>query len=188
MNADTRDTRKAETRQRILDSAAQALRLRGLGDPSVGEVMSQAGLTVGGFYAHFDSKQALMLEALGEVLEAQRALMRGVVTAPPGPEWRAQAARAYLSRRHRDAERECCPLPAVLGELAHAEPGFRELLAAHLEGFVAEMSGPDEDPAEARSRALADLALMIGAFSIARALGNTPLSDELLVSARSAVR
>lgn len=180
--------RKAETRQRILEAAEQALRLRGLEDPSVSEVMAGAGLTVGGFYAHFDSKQALMLEALAAVLEQQRALMRSTVEATRGPEWRAKAARAYLSRRHRDAERDCCPLPAVISEFARAAPEFRALLAEHLERFAADMTGPGEDPAEARALALADLALMIGAFSLARALGPTPLSDELLLASRAAVR
>lgn len=188
MNTPDRSSRKAETRQRILDAAEQALRLRGLEEPTVGEVMAQAGLTVGGFYAHFESKQSLMLEAFETVLEEQRALLRRNVDAPPGPLWRAAAARVYLSRRHRDAERDRCPLPAVISELANAGPEFRELLAAHLERFVAEMSGPGEDPAAARRHALGDLALMIGAFAVARALGQTPLSDEMLAAARAAIR
>lgn len=188
MNSTDRSSRKAETRERILDAAEQALRLRGLEEPTVGEVMAQAGLTVGGFYAHFDSKQSLMLEALGAVLGEQRALLRRSVDAPPGPQWRAQAARVYLSRSHRDAERDCCPLPAVISELVNAAPEFRQLLATHLERFVADMVGPEEAPAQARQRALADLALMIGAFSLARALGATPLSDELLAAARAAIR
>jgi TetR/AcrR family transcriptional regulator, transcriptional repressor for nem operon len=188
MNAQTRQHQKSETRQRILAAAEAALRQRGIESPSVSEVMAEAGLTVGGFYAHFDSKQALMQEALGAVFAAQRQVLLDQVEAPAGPAWRQLAARKYLSRGHRDAGASCCPLPAVMSQLTQAEPGLRALLAEHLEAFVAPMIGADEDAEAARRTALADLALMIGAYSLARALGATPLSDELLAAAREAVR
>jgi TetR/AcrR family transcriptional regulator, transcriptional repressor for nem operon len=188
MNADSRQQQKSETRQRILAAAEDALRLRGIEAPSVNEVMAEAGLTVGGFYAHFDSKQALMQEALGAVLAAQRSVMMEAVEASPGPQWRQLAARMYLSRSHRDAQQGCCPLPAVMSQLTRADPALRALLAEHLEAFIAPMIGADEDAADARRTALADLALMVGAYSLARALGPLPLSDELLAAARQAVR
>ncbi|HRQ64270.1 MAG TPA: TetR/AcrR family transcriptional regulator [Xanthomonadaceae bacterium] len=188
MNASSRQQQKSETRQRILAAAEGALRLRGIEAPSVSEVMAEAGLTVGGFYAHFDSKQALMQEALAEVLAAQREVMLEAVEASPGPQWRQLAARKYLSRGHRDAQQACCPLPAVMSQLIRADPSLRGLLAEHLEAFIVPMIGADEDAESARRTALADLALMIGAYSLARALGPLPLSDELLAAARQAVR
>jgi TetR/AcrR family transcriptional regulator, transcriptional repressor for nem operon len=188
MNAGIRQQQKSETRQRILGAAEEALRLRGIEAPSVNDVMADAGLTVGGFYAHFESKQALMQEALGAVLTAQRGVMLQAVDVPSGPEWRQLAARKYLSRSHRDAQQACCPLPAVMSQLTQADPAFRALLAEHLEAFITPMVGGVENAAEARRIALADLALMIGAYSLARALGPVPLSDELLAAARDAVR
>lgn len=188
MNTSTRQQQKSETRRRILAAAEQALRLRGIESPSVGEVMAKAGLTVGGFYAHFESKEALMHEALGAVLAAQREVLLEQVDAPAGPAWRQLAARKYLSRGHRDADASCCPLPAVMSQLTQADDATRALLAEHLEAFVAPMTGAAEDAPAARRVALADLALMIGAYSLARALGPTPLSDELLAAAREAVR
>ncbi len=188
MNASARQQQKSDTRRRILASAEQALRVRGIESPSVSEVMAEAGLTVGGFYAHFESKEALMHEALAAVFAAQRQVLLDQVEAPAGPEWRQLAARKYLSRGHRDAGESCCPLPAVMSQLTQAEEGTRALLAEHLEAFVAPMIGADEDANSARRTALADLALMIGAYSLARALGPTPLSDELLAAARDAAR
>ena len=70
--------KKAKTRERILDAARSALIQHGPADPSVNQVMGAAGLTVGGFYAHFDSKDALMLEAFSQLLGERRALLSQV--------------------------------------------------------------------------------------------------------------
>lgn len=179
---------KQETRRRIVASAAEALRRRGLASPSVGEVMAGAGLTVGGFYAHFENKDALMLEALERVLGERRAQLLALV--PPGTpaEQRKLAARAYLSRKHRDMDAECCPLPAILSELPKQTPAFRLAIERHLESLLAAMLRNETDAAAMRPVALADLALMIGALTLARALGATPFSDELLAAAKTAVR
>lgn len=187
MKSASRQQQKSDTRKRILAAAERALRLRGIEAPSVNEVMAEAGLTVGGFYAHFDSKHALMREALDTVFAAQRARLGEIVDAPPGPEWRRAAARAYLSRRHRDVEQACCPMPAVISQLGQPGDTHRDLLEKHLERLIEPMIGADEAPEVARRTALADAALMIGAFCLARALGPTELSDEVLAAARAAI-
>ena len=182
----TRSNQKQDTRRRILGAAATAIRTRGLDRPSVGEVMGAAGLTVGGFYAHFETKDALMLEALEQVLLERREFI--VKQVPPGPaaERRVNAARGYLSRKHRDAPDESCPVPAILSELPHQAPPFQAALAKHLEALLGHMvDGPDPDE---RRAALADLALMIGALTLARGLGASALSDEILTAAKSAIR
>jgi TetR/AcrR family transcriptional repressor of nem operon len=181
-----RTTQKQDTRRRILGAAAAAIRERGLDRPSVGDVMGAAGLTVGGFYAHFATKDALMLEALEAVLRERREYIVRHVPEGPAPERRRNAARGYLSRKHRDLPDECCPVPAILSELPHQGPEFRAALATHFEALVAEMV--DSDDAEERRIALADLALMIGALTLARALGPTPFSDEFLSAAKAAIR
>ena len=184
----TRTDQKRETRRRILGSASEALRRRGLASPSVGEVMAGAGLTVGGFYAHFENKDALMLEALERVLADRREQLLSLVQPGTPVEQRKQAARAYLSRKHRDMDEQCCPLPAILSELPEQPEPFRHAIEQHLEALLGKMLEHEPDAAALRATALADLALMIGALSLARALGATPFSDELLAAAKAAIR
>lgn len=175
--------KKAQTRERILCAATSALLKRGPVDPSVGEVMAAAGLTVGGFYAHFDSKDALMLEAFRELLAKRR---KGLKTFDPAlsfAERRALAAAFYLSRKHRDTEDEGCPIPSSLSEMAHLPEGFREALVEHVELMVADLAGrPEEIDA-----VLSDMALMVGGLALSRALGTGDLSDRVLRAAKKAV-
>ena len=103
--------RKSETRKRILAAAGRVLAERGPGDPAVAEVMAEAGLTVGGFYAHFASKDALMLEAFRQLLRVRRDRLAQVDQSLTGRERRVLLAAFYLSRRHRDDADERCPLP-----------------------------------------------------------------------------
>lgn len=175
---------KQETRKRIVDSATKAIRERGLDDPSVGEVMAGAGLTVGGFYAHFESKDALMLEALRQMMAHRMDELTGTIPATSAAERRALAARYYLSRKHRDGVVDRCPLPSVLSELNRLDPKYREVVAEHIDAWARAMA---EDDADGRRRALAAIATMVGALALARALGPTPFSDELLAAAKAAI-
>ena len=175
--------RKSETRKRILAAARRVLAERGPGDPAVAEVMAEAGLTVGGFYAHFASKDALMLEAFRQLLRVRRDRLAQVDQSLTGRERRVLLAAFYLSRRHRDDAGERCPLPSSLAEIARLPDGFRQTLAEHIELITAQMSGTPEEG----DVALADLALMIGGLTLARALGPGELSDRVLRAAKSAV-
>ncbi|KQO40959.1 TetR/AcrR family transcriptional regulator [Pseudomonas chengduensis] len=175
--------RKSETRKRILAAAGRVLAERGPGDPAVAEVMAEAGLTVGGFYAHFASKDALMLEAFRQLLRVRRDRLAQVDQSLTGRERRVLLAAFYLSRRHRDDADERCPLPSSLAEIARLPDGFRQTLAEHIELIAAQMSGTPEEG----DVALADLALMIGGLTLARALGPGELSDRVLRAAKSAV-
>lgn len=175
--------RKSETRKRILAAARRVLAERGPGDPAVAEVMAEAGLTVGGFYAHFASKDALMLEAFRQLLRVRRDRLAQVDQSLTGRERRVLLAAFYLSRRHRDDADERCPLPSSLAEIARLPDGFRQTLAEHIELITAQMSGTPEEG----DVALADLALMIGGLALARALGPGELSDRVLRAAKSAV-
>lgn len=175
--------RKSETRKRILAAAGRVLAERGPGDPAVAEVMAEAGLTVGGFYAHFASKDALMLEAFRQLLRVRRDRLAQVDQSLTGRERRVLLAAFYLSRRHRDDADERCPLPSSLAEIARLPDGFRQTLAEHIELITAQMSGTPEEG----DVALADLALMIGGLTLARALGPGELSDRVLRAAKSAV-
>jgi AcrR family transcriptional regulator len=176
--------KKALTRERILQAASAALIARGPVEPSVSDIMGAAGLTVGGFYAHFDSKDALMLEAFNALLARRRKALEEMGTELPGQDRRALLAAFYLSRRHRDVEIQACPIPSTVGELARLPEPFRAALAEHIELMVAQLSsGPEEADV-----ALADLALMLGGLALARALGPGNLSDRVLRAAKTAVR
>ncbi|PKQ39442.1 TetR family transcriptional regulator [Pseudomonas sp. YY-1] len=175
--------RKRETRQRIIAAAGRELAERGPGDPAVAEVMAAAGLTVGGFYAHFASKDALMLEAFRQLLAVRRGRVVEIDQRLKGRERRVLLAAFYLSRRHRDDADERCPLPSSLAEISRLPEGFRQALAERTELMVAHMSAAPEEA----DVALADLALMIGGLALARALGPGELSDRVLRAAKAAV-
>lgn len=175
--------KKAQTRERILQAASSALIQRGPAEPSVGEVMGAAGLTVGGFYAHFESKDALMLEAFEQLLARRRASIEDMDPSLTGEERRALVAAFYLSRKHRDATERACPLPTALGEMARLPDAFRQVLAEHIELMMANLAGSPEEA----DKVLADLALMVGGLALARALGTDELSDRILRAAKSAV-
>jgi TetR/AcrR family transcriptional repressor of nem operon len=175
--------KKAQTRERILQAASSALIQQGPVEPSVSDVMGAAGLTVGGFYAHFESKDALMLEAFSQLLSQRRALMAQIDEHLAGDERRALVAAFYLSRKHRDATEHACPLPSTVGELSRLPEGFRAVLAEHVELMVAQLADSPEDA----DKVLADVALMTGGLALARALGPCELSDRVLRAAKSAV-
>lgn len=175
--------KKSKTRERILEAAQAALIQHGPAEPSVSQVMGAAGLTVGGFYAHFESKDELMLEAFSRLLRERRALLAQVDPSLDGAGRRALVSAFYLSRKHRDAEVHACPLPNALGEMKRLPEAFREALAEHIELMTAQMV----DRPEEADAALADLALMIGGLVLARALGTGELSDRILRAAKSAV-
>jgi len=175
--------RKSETRQRIIAAAGRVLAERGPSDPAVAEVMAAAGLTVGGFYAHFASKDALMLEAFRQLLELRRERLAECDQRLSGRERRVLLAAFYLSRRHRDDAEDRCPLPSSLAEISRLSAGFRQSLAEHTELMAAHMSATPEEA----DVALADLALMIGGLALARALGPGELSDRVLRAAKAAV-
>lgn len=175
--------KKSKTRERILESARSALIQHGPAEPSVSQVMGAAGLTVGGFYAHFESKDELMLEAFSQLLGERRSLLAQVDPALDGEGRRALAAAFYLSRKHRDAQVHACPLPTSLSEMQRLPEAFREVLAEHIELMAVQMVDRPEDI----DKAFADLALMVGGLALARALGGSELSDRILRAAKSAV-
>ena len=181
-----RPDQKLDTRRRIVAAAAERIREQGLEGPSVAQVMADAGLTVGGFYAHFDSRDALVAEALAQTLGDQ--IQRWLEWLPdlPPAERRQQAARGYLSRRHRQTGAERCPIPAIASEVERADPRIRAVVAEHLDEWVNALTDPAE--ADGRRHALGAVATMVGALTLARALGDTPFSDELLAAAKATVR
>ena len=169
--------KKAATHERIVSSAVAVMRREGLGAASVERVMRGAGLTVGGFYAHFESRDAMDAEVLERTLSDSA---RAFLSAPEDPA--DTGIKKYLSPRHRDAANSACPLPAVLSELTRSPKTTRKALANSIEVLAEEYARayPELPKGEARSRAMATLAICVGGLNLARALKGFASSDEML--------
>src|SRR5215467_16013665 len=168
---------KQESRDAIQVSAAALLRERGIEASSVMDVMKGAGLTVGGFYNHFDSKEELFVEALRN---AASGTWGPLLKSAKGDSPRARALgviRQYLSRKHRDNKETGCLLPSAAPEVAREGEPYRSALEKELSGFVNSLANMLDAGARSREEALALIALMYGALSLSRALAGTRLSD-----------
>jgi TetR/AcrR family transcriptional regulator, transcriptional repressor for nem operon len=177
---------KQQTRRRILTAAARRFRQRGYQAAGVDEVMKDAGLTAGGFYAHFPSKQALLAETLGLSLEQIRGQLLAGLEGLEGAEWMRAVVGRYLSRSHRDHPAEGCSLPALAGEIAREGRGPRRALQGYLQELVAELAPrtPAAPGLEPEERVLATLGLLVGTLLLSRAVEDPELSDRLLRAAR----
>jgi len=172
----------AENRRRILDAAAQLFRERGFDSVSVAEVMKAAGLTHGGFYGHFDSKDALIEAAISHTPPARR----------NGPTLKeaARYADAYLSKHHRNDVGGGCEFAALGTEAARASPEVRRTLTESLRRQIATLaeSSAGSSQQQRRETAIASLATMMGAVMLARIADDTQLADEILVAARASLK
>jgi TetR/AcrR family transcriptional repressor of nem operon len=151
--------------------------------------MEGAGMTVGGFYAHFPSKKSLVAEALGSSLRESHGPLTSGLEDKRGADWVEAVARRYLSRTHRDMPEQGCPIPATAPELARDDPDLRVAFAGEMEEIVVVLESHlrQEGVESPRAEALATLSLMVGGLTLARALKDTPLSDEVLKACRKHV-
>lgn len=183
-------THKQETRERVLGIAARALRARGPERLGVAEVMAEAGLTHGGFYAHFKSKDDLLAAAVEEAFKDGRALWARATKDHPGVDGLARYIDFYVSDAHRDRIDTGCPIAALGGDFARSDSAAAKVFRAHLERLLGAMAErlPGED-AQARATLAASLfAEMMGAVLVARALGDHPSSSRMLEAARENLR
>ncbi len=180
---------KQETHARIVRKASVKLRERGAHGIGVAGLMKEAGLTHGGFYAHFASREALVIEALADAMERSvAAWRRRTEPMPPAARFRA-IVESYLSPAHRDDPGHGCALPALAAEIGRESARTRRAFAARIEDMVQMLAEqvPDASARAARKQALAALATMVGAVVLARASGPGALSDDILAAGRDAV-
>ncbi len=175
---------KQRSHEAILASAAALLRERGIKASSVMDVMKGAGLTVGGFYGHFGSKEQLFAEAIQSAASSTWSQLLSAAKGDSPGERAMSVVRGYLSRAHRDNAEKGCLLPSAAPEVAREGEPYRSALEAELSGFVRTFSAVLGSSAGAREKALGLIALMYGALSLSRAVRGTPLSDELLKAAK----
>ena len=184
------DEHKEKTRQKLLKEAAKAIRAEGPHRVGVAGVMAKAGLTHGGFYAHFASRDELIAEAIGKMFEdAGRRFTHESEGREP-----AQALAAYidfyLSPAHRDAPATGCPLPSLSADL----PRMTELARERFGRGVAGLTGKVADKlqltghSDANALAASTVAELVGALSLSRAVADPVQSDAILDNSRAALK
>jgi TetR/AcrR family transcriptional repressor of nem operon len=179
---------KARTRAHIVRAAAQTFRREGVHAATIPRLMGEAGLTHGGFYAHFPSKDALVAEACNIALnDIGQQLIRAVQEAPPHEKLRT-VIRWYLSRTHRDEPEVGCAIPTLGSEIAREAPEVRAAFTAGLGSYAGQLAqvlpGPEEGHARSEDVLLL-LAGMAGAVLVSRIVDDPALSDRILLDARA---
>jgi AcrR family transcriptional regulator len=174
-------SRKEATHERIVEVAARAIRRTGYGGTGVADIMKDAGLTHGGFYAHFASREAMLAEAADRAGAKAVAEMARIAAAAP-PEQALQAMiRAYLSKAHVEGVETGCAVAALGSEMPRQAPEVRRAATRRIKeqvDLVARQS-PDWGQPGAHERALVTVATMVGALVLARAVDDPRLSDAL---------
>jgi TetR/AcrR family transcriptional regulator, transcriptional repressor for nem operon len=179
---------KEATRQRILEAASMRFRKEGIEAVGVISLMSDIGLTQGGFYNHFQSKEDLVREALADGTESSRAWLEGVKASAPHDELKALVNR-YLSSAHRDNPGAGCVAAALSAEVARRSSETRAVFSEGLEQMVEMIRivlPKSMKPKQRRSTALAIYSSMSGTLALARAVDDQALSEELLAAGRKA--
>ncbi len=188
ITGDGRRAAKAATRRRIVDAAAALFRRDGIDAVGVDAVMRAAGLTHGGFYAHFASKEALVAEACADALNASADRWRRVAEAPDRAAAVARLVETYLAPGRLTATERGCVLPLLAGELAR-----RPDACAALDDAMRTMMdtlAPADAGAEGgadRQAGMAALATMVGAVALARLAQDPAFAEEILNAARARV-
>ena len=164
---------KTATRGRILETAATAIRAKGVAGVGVAQVMEAAGLTHGGFYAHFGSKDDLVASALAHAYHQSRDRLGAAAERAPAGEKLGAVADAYLTPRHMREPETGCPIAALGPEVARSEGPAREAYGEHVRGRLAWMEtlAPGKTKEERRRNAAGAYAAMIGGLLLARAMG-----------------
>lgn len=180
---------KQNTRKTLLRAAAAAIRADGPDRVGVAAVMAQAGLTHGGFYAHFPSKGALIAAAIGEMFEQREALILEATAGRRPSEALEMYVRHYLSPKHRDAKRSGCPIAALASDLPRLEAAARKRYAEGSRRIHALIAAQFTalGHADAGARADSMLAELVGALAMARAETDPKRSEAILAHSRQAL-
>lgn len=180
---------KQQTRERILQEAAREIRAEGPHQVGVAGVMARAGLTHGGFYAHFASKDDLIAAAIDQMFVEARERMAKEIEGRTPAEALAGYIGFYLSPAHRDARNTGCPLPFLAADLPRLTDEARARFAAGAEGLRQRIAdqlsalGREEPEAEASSV----VSELVGALSLARAEPDRTTSDAILARSKAAL-
>jgi TetR/AcrR family transcriptional repressor of nem operon len=185
---DSTPSRKEITHERIVATAARAIRRGGFHGVGVADIMKEAGLTHGGFYAHFASRDALLAEALERAgQDAATSVTRGAAARQMrGASAFRAVVEGYLSERHLGNAESGCPVAALASEMPRQSPEVREASAQRVRGLVATVRRA-LPPAEPDDSAAVIASQLVGALQLARALGDNTEGRALLKASRRAL-
>lgn len=177
---------KVRTHRRIVRNASRQLRSKGLNGPAVTTLMNAAGLTHGGFYRHFGSRDDLVVEAIEESLQELRdRLVTAAKQADPGEGWKAMV-RSYLSLELCDRPDEGCPIAALAPDMARTRSRLKQRIAAAILKLRQELLPfmPGRNPREKAANFLAIFSSMVGTIAIARTMPDPALREGILNTVR----
>jgi len=184
------ENHKQETRERVLKIAARTLRQSGPEKLVIADVMNAAGLTHGGFYAHFKSKDAFLAETLDAIFERASTKTRELVAGLPPRHALATYIDSYVSVAHRDHPESGCPIVSLNSDLPRQSRKFRDAFDRGVKSLVDSLARWLGDVGFDDADALAPsvLSAMLGAVALSRAVSDRQLSDELLKVARDGIK
>jgi TetR/AcrR family transcriptional repressor of nem operon len=181
-----RPEHKVETHQKIVKDASRRVRTEGITGAAVSAVMRDAGLTHGGFYKHFGSKDELLMESLSEAFqETADRLAHVAEQSPPETAWKA-IVKAYLSPELCDHAEYGCPLTALAPELARTDKAMKAQIFEELKKYKSRMLPfmPGQRTADKERAFFSIFSTMVGAIEIARMLPEPAMREKVLASAR----
>jgi len=178
---------KEATHERIVEVAARAIRRSGYGGTGVADIMKEAGLTHGAFYAHFASREAMLAEAADRAGAESVAASAKVAAAAPRRQALPLLVRAYLSKAHVESAEAGCPVAALGSEMPRQAPEVRRAATNRIKEMIDLVSrqSPDWGRPGAHERALTTVATMVGALVLARAVDEPALSEAICKAAVS---
>lgn len=188
--AGARSSAKEASHERIVAAAGRAIRRSGYDGTGVADIMKEAGLTHGAFYAHFASREAMLAEAAGRACAESAAAAANMVAGAPSTGALAPLLEAYLSKEHQQQVESGCPLAALGSETARQAPEVRRVTTRHIKetaDLIARQS-PDWGQPGAHEHALVSLSTMVGALMLARAVDEPALADRLREAALAHLR
>ena len=184
--ARTPHSKKEETHDRIVDVAARALRRHGYAGTGVAAVMKDAGLTHGGFYAHFGSRDAMLIEALEQAgRESQAVVLRAIQAAKPGVTPFRALVETYLADEHLDKLEIGCPVAALGCDMPRQSRNVRKASARGVQQLITAVHGTLPSASAATATMIA--ATLVGTLQLGRTLGNNAEGRSLLASARGSL-
>jgi AcrR family transcriptional regulator len=172
---------KEATHDRIVDAAARAIRRSGYNGTGVADIMKDAGLTHGGFYAHFPSREAMLAEAADRAGGESVAMMQEIAATLPPDKALPAMMEAYLSKEHLGSIETGCAVAALGSEMPRQVPAVRRAATRRIKEMIDLVSRqlPDWGQPGAHEHALFTVAAMVGTLVLARAVDDTRLSDAL---------
>ena len=181
---------KEETRKKVVRAAAAAVRAKGPDGVGVAEIMAEAGLTHGGFYAHFPNKEALVAAAIEEAFGQSRRRFARMTEGMTPAQALTAFIDAYVSTDHRNNPQRGCPISTLTNDLPRQGPLVRGAFDTGVANLIARIETwlPEDDPKTRRSLASSMMAEMAGAVSLARAVSDAAMADTLLEASRARIK